>query len=63
MTLAALLPAGPFKPSADPNVGLFGALHLQGQHHLLPLHLASSRDYASIGPLPQPFGGFFLSSL
>jgi hypothetical protein len=40
MALAALLPSGPFKPSPDPNVGLFGALHLQGQHHLLPLHLA-----------------------
>jgi len=40
------------RPSADPDVGLVGALHLQSQHHLLPLHLASSRHYASIGPLP-----------
>nr|WP_093187871.1 hypothetical protein [Thiocapsa sp. KS1] len=53
MTHAALLPAGPFKPSADPNVGLFGAPHLQGQHHLLPLHLASSPDYASTRTLPH----------
>ena len=52
MTHTGLLPAGPFKPSANPNVGLFGALHLQGQHHLLSLHLASSRYHASIGPLP-----------
>ena len=31
-----LWPAGPLIPSAFPNDGLFGALHLQGQHHLLP---------------------------
>jgi hypothetical protein len=30
-----------------PNDGLFEALHLQGQLHLLPLRLASSPAYAS----------------
>jgi hypothetical protein len=36
-----------------PQHGLFGNQHLQGQHHLLSLHLASFRDYASINPLPN----------
>jgi len=36
-----------------PQCGLFGALHLQGQHHLLPLHLATSSAYASISLLPD----------
>ena len=47
-----LLPAGGTSPSALSQDKLFGIQHVQGQHHLLPLHLASSRDYASIGPLP-----------
>jgi len=41
-----------------PQCGLFGALHLQGQHHLLPLHLATSSAYASISLLPDWLQGW-----
>jgi hypothetical protein len=35
----------------------FGTQRLQGQHHLLPLHLASFRAYASSAPLPGHLQG------
>ena len=49
----SLLPAGPLIPSARSNDGLFGAQYLHGQHHLLPLHLASFPVYASTAMLPR----------
>ncbi len=36
-----LLPAGCENPSARSNDAVFGTPRLQGQHHLLPLHLAA----------------------
>jgi hypothetical protein len=35
----------------------FGTNSVQGQHHLLPLHLASFRAYASSTPLPEHLPG------
>jgi hypothetical protein len=40
----------------SPN-DFFGAPHLQGRHHPLPLHLACFRAYASTGPLPRRLQG------
>ncbi len=52
-----LLPTGCGTPSARPNVAVFGTPRLQGQHHLLPLHLASFRTYASSALLPRHLQG------
>lgn len=41
---------------------LFGALYLQGQHHLLPLHLACCRAYASARLSPGAQQGSILGS-
>jgi len=38
--------------------GLFGTLHLHGQPHLLPLHLACFPAYASSTPLPPCLQGW-----
>ena len=40
----------------------FGALHLQGRHHPLPLHLACFRAYASTRLLPDAQQGSILGS-
>ncbi len=52
-----LLPAGCENPSARSNDAVFGTPRLQGQHHLLPLHLASFRTYASSALLPGRLQG------
>ncbi len=44
-------------PSARSNDAVFGTPRLQGQHHLLPLHLASFRTYASSALLPRHLQG------
>ena len=54
-----LLPAGGTNPSALSN-GNFGALHLQGRLHPLPLHLACFRAYASARLLPDTQQGSIL---
>jgi len=51
LTWHGLLPAGNTKPSALSNA-VFGALHLQGRHHPLPLHLACFHAYAPTRLLP-----------
>ncbi len=56
-----LLPAGGTNPSALPTV-LYGAQHLQGRLHPLPLHLACFRAYASTCPLPSTPQGSILGS-
>jgi hypothetical protein len=54
---ASFLPAGMSKPSAYTFESDFGTRFLQGQHDLLPLHLASFRTYASSTPLPRCLQG------
>jgi len=61
-TQRGLLPAGGTSPSALSNAKLFGALHLQGRHHPLPLHLACFRAYASTRLLPPAPQGSILGS-
>jgi len=56
-----LLPTGGTSPSALSN-GIFGALHLQGRHNPLPLHLACFRAYASTRRLPAVPQGSILGS-
>ena len=56
-----LLPAGGTNPSALPTI-LFGAQHLQGRLHPLPLHLACFRAYASTRLLPSAPQGSILGS-
>ena len=58
MARETLLPAGLGKPSAlTPTIPVSGLNHLQGQHHLFPLHLASFCAYASSIPLPEYLQG------
>ncbi len=57
----ALLPAGGPSPSALSNQ-TFGALHLQGRHHPLPLHLACLSAEASARLLPVTPQGSILGS-
>jgi hypothetical protein len=61
MTRHGLFPAGATNPSPLPTV-LFGAQHLQGRLHPLPLHLACLRAYASTCPLPSTPQGSILGS-
>ncbi len=50
------------KPVGTPDAKIFGAQHLQGRHHPLPLHLACFRAYASTRPLPATPQGSILGS-
>ena len=51
LALLGLSPADGSMPSALTKL-IFGAQHLHGRHHPLPLHLACFRAYASISLLP-----------
>ena len=57
-----LLPARGTNPSALSNDKIFGAQHLQGRLHPLPLHLACFRTYASTRLLPVAPQGSILGS-
>ncbi len=61
MTRHGLLPAGGTNPSALPTV-LFGAQHLKGRLHPLPLHLACASAEASTRLLPVTQQGSILGS-
>jgi hypothetical protein len=52
------LPAGQNRRHSPTKI--FGAQHLQGRLHPLPLHLACFRDYASTCPLPSTPQGSIL---
>ena len=54
------LPAGQNRRHSPTKT--FGAQHLQGRHHPLPLHLACFRAYASTRPLPATPQGSILGS-
>ncbi|EIC22616.1 hypothetical protein Thi970DRAFT_02892 [Thiorhodovibrio frisius] len=61
LTRHGVLPAGGTNPSALSDI-IFGALHLQGRLHPLPLHLACFHAYAWTRLLPFVPQGSILGS-